>query len=398
MSSDPTLNPTRSARDRGLGDEYQALDNYRLDRTTSSDELPPIQGVDFKLDIPDEPPSPVPGQPIDPANPFIGDQRFGHWESVIAPPYTGELPPPLARQYRPFPEGTPLKTGGTTGWYTPGRNWAADAPYVQYQEQYRFRISGREATAYTRMVHQNGRWQQERWIQNVYEYQKNTQMSFSGDVSVRGKDGDLAGLPSPPHIDYEWKPIGLNEIATLSSTAYGGDLLPSRWLRRALHVSGRCSAGGMSGLPCTAGHYETTLTRGKLLIAVGVALVVAVAVCVLLVISRRPSDCDTVRSMIAHNNQFNEHVETAASAAHRTGYRRVSGLGVENGPTLRSNPGSRIAEPAGNLANLAKEAGAAVEKFLADGGQVADQASAPPQYVQDASPNMPEYSTQRGDP
>ncbi len=234
---------------RGLGDEYQALDNYRLDRTTSSDELPPFQGVDFKLDTPDEPPSPVPGQPIDPANPFIGDQRFGHWESVIAPPYTGELPPPLARQYRPFPEGTPLKTGGTTGWYTPGRNWAADAPYVQYQEQYRFRISGREATAYTRMVHQNGRWQQERWIQNVYEYQKNTQMSFSGDVSVRGKDGDLAGLPSPPHIDYEWKPIGLNEIATLSAQNTAATYYLPDGCGGHFTYQGGVPLGGMSGLP-----------------------------------------------------------------------------------------------------------------------------------------------------
>ena len=234
---------------RGLGDEYQALDNYRLDRTTSSDELPAFQGVDFKLDTPDEPPPPVPGQPIDPANPFIGDQRFGHWESVIAPPYTGELPPPLARQYRPFPEGTPLKTGGTTGWYTPGRNWAADAPYVQYQEQYRFRISGREATAYTRMVHQNGRWQQERWIQNVYEYQKNTQMSFSGDVSVRGKDGDLAGLPSPPHIDYEWKPIGLNEIATLSARNTAATYYLPDGCGGHFTYQGGVPLGGMSGLP-----------------------------------------------------------------------------------------------------------------------------------------------------
>jgi len=234
---------------RGLGDEYQALDNYRLDRTTSSDELLAFQGVDFKLDTPDEPPPPVPGQPIDPANPFIGDQRFGHWESVIAPPYTGELPPPLARQYRPFPEGTPLKTGGTTGWYTPARNWAADAPYVQYQEQYRFRISGREATAYTRMVHQNGRWQQERWIQNVYEYQKNTQMSFSGDVSVRGKDGDLAGLPSPPHIDYEWKPIGLNEIATLSARNTAATYYLPDGCGGHFTYQGGVPLGGISGLP-----------------------------------------------------------------------------------------------------------------------------------------------------
>ena len=236
-------------RIRRLGEEYSTLGNLRLDGTPCSDELPGFQGVDFKLDTPEEPPPFVPGQPIDPANPFIGDQRFGHWERVIAPPYTGVTPPPLTRRYHPFPDGTPLKTGGTTGWYTPGRNWAADAPYVQYQEQYRFRIAGREATAYTRMVHEDGRWQQERWVQNVYEYQKNTQMSFSGDVSVKGKDGDLAGLPSPPHIDYEWKPIGLNEIATLSARNTATTYYLPDGCGGQFTYQGGVPLGGMGGLP-----------------------------------------------------------------------------------------------------------------------------------------------------
>lgn len=236
-------------RVRGLGEEYRALENHRLDGATSSDDLPGFRGVDFKLDAPDEPPPPVPGQPIDPANPFIGDQRFGHWESVIAPPYTGATPPPLTRRYRPFPEGTPLKTGGTTGWYTPGRNWAADAPYVQFQEQYRFRMSGREATSYTRMVHQNGHWQQERWVQNVYEYQRNTQTLFGGDVSVKGKQGDIAGLPSPPHIDYEWKPFGLNEIASLSATNTATTYYLPDGCGGHIRYQGGVPVGGLSGLP-----------------------------------------------------------------------------------------------------------------------------------------------------
>lgn len=237
-------------RIRSLGDEYQALENPRLDGATSSDELRPVfHGVDYKLDTPEEPAPLVPGQPIDPANPFIGDQRFGHWERVTAPPYTGSTPPPLTRQYRPFPEGTPLKTGGTTGWYTPGKNWVADPPYVQRQEQYRFRIAGREATDYTRMVHENGRWQQERWVQNVYEYQRNTQTLFGGDVSVKGKDGDIAALPSPPHIDYEWKPIGLNEIATLSARNSATTYYLPDGCGGQVTYQGGVPVGGMSGLP-----------------------------------------------------------------------------------------------------------------------------------------------------
>lgn len=242
---------------RGLSDEYRALDNHRLGGTPSAENLSTFHGVDLKSDIPDGPLVPTP--PVDPANPFVGDQRFGHWEPVIAPPHTGSTPPPLTRQYRAFPDGTPLKIGGTTGWYTPGRNWAADAPYAQFQEQYRFRIAGVEATTYTRMVDQNGRQQQERWVQNVYEYQRNTQMSFSGDVSVRGKDGDLAGLPSPPRIDYEWKPIGPNDIAALSArnadiTYYLPDGCGGQFT-----YQGGVPLGGMSGLP----PAPPTMTRPR---------------------------------------------------------------------------------------------------------------------------------------
>jgi hypothetical protein len=141
---------------RGLGDEYQALANQRLATPGNREaRLQAVRGVDFKTDgSPKEPPPVVSGQPVDPTNPFIGDLRFGQWEGVIAPPYTGSTPPPLKPEYRPFPEDTPLKTGGTTGWYTPGKSWIGDTdpPYAQLQEEYRFRIAGREETTYTRMV------------------------------------------------------------------------------------------------------------------------------------------------------------------------------------------------------------------------------------------------------
>ncbi|WP_267307924.1 EspA/EspE family type VII secretion system effector [Mycobacterium barrassiae] len=231
-----------AGRIRGLGDEYTALDIQETLEDQSA-----IRAVDFKTDTPDDPPPLMPGQPIDPANPFIGDQRFGHWENVIPLPYTGTTPPPPTQQYHPFPEGTPLKVGGTTGWYTPGRNWAADPPLVRLEEQYRFRLAGREATTYTRMVHENGRWQQQRWIQNVYEYQRHTQITFGGDVHHR-RESDLAAL-STPFLDFEWKPIGLNEIASLSAknaavTYYLPDGCGGQFT-----YQGGVPMGGQSGLP-----------------------------------------------------------------------------------------------------------------------------------------------------
>ena len=59
------------------------------------------------------PQPPVPGQPVDPANPFTGDPNFGNWEDVpVPPPYVGATPPPLKPEYRPLPDDSPLKTGG----------------------------------------------------------------------------------------------------------------------------------------------------------------------------------------------------------------------------------------------------------------------------------------------
>jgi hypothetical protein len=165
---------------------------------------------------------PQPGPLPDPDHPFVGDQRFGHWEAVPPPPpYTGSRPPPLTPQYRPFPDGTPLKVGPTTGMYTPGKTWIGDIdpPAVQGQEEYRFKLAGEQATTSTRNVFENGHWQQERWVQNVYEYQRNTSMVLGGDIGLKGIDGeggDLGGLPPIQNIDRAWKPISLPQISGLS--------------------------------------------------------------------------------------------------------------------------------------------------------------------------------------
>ena len=121
-------------------------------------------------------PPPQPGQPFKPGDPFVGDPRFGQWEDVpLPPPYVGS-PPPLKPEMRPFPDGTPLKVGPTTGMYTPGKTWIGDIdpPMFNGQEEYRFRMSGQQATTITRTVNENGVWQQQRWVQNMYEFQRNT--------------------------------------------------------------------------------------------------------------------------------------------------------------------------------------------------------------------------------
>ena len=174
-------------------------------------------------EVKESPPAPPqPGDPIDPADLFVDDPRFGHWENVpIPPPHIGPAAG-LKPEYRPYPAGTPLKVGPTTAMYTPGKSWVADAdaPILQAQEEYRFRLAGTEATTTTRMVRDDGRWQQQRWVRNVYDYQRNTTTIFSGDIGRKqldGTDGDVAGSPQILHIDREWKPISLPEIAAQSA-------------------------------------------------------------------------------------------------------------------------------------------------------------------------------------
>ncbi|CAN5240852.1 hypothetical protein BH11ACT7_BH11ACT7_04490 [soil metagenome] len=186
-----------------------------------SDREPTIQLVDNHVggDAPAAPPHV--GEPPDPTDTFVGDERFGHWEDVIVPPYTGKEPPPLKSEYRPFGPDTPGKNGGPSEWYVRGRNWVTDdqAPLAQYQEQYKFRISGQEATPYTRMVTDDGVMRQQRWVQNVYESQHNTRLLFGGEVGVKGrggwKEGDIGALP-PIQYFADWHRMAPNEIATIS--------------------------------------------------------------------------------------------------------------------------------------------------------------------------------------
>ncbi|WP_245843150.1 hypothetical protein [Mycolicibacterium vulneris] len=170
---------------------------------------------------------PNPQGPIDPRNPLIGDERFGHWVNVVPPPYVGKDPPPPATGHRSL-EGFPGKgPAGPSGFYVPGgKPWADDnaPPFAYIQEQYRFRITGEDYTSYTRMV--NG--QQQQWVQYSYEAQRYTQVSFGGDAwAPKGANpvtkepggvisGGLAGINPPPKIS-PWQPITLNQIGSLSA-------------------------------------------------------------------------------------------------------------------------------------------------------------------------------------
>jgi hypothetical protein len=200
-----------SAEIRALSAEYAALGDQKKPGT------PEIQAVtNTKEGGPsDQPPVTgplLPGQPADPANPFVGNPIFGQWETVSTSP-TGPYGP-LKPEYRPYPEGDPLKVGPTTGMYVPGQTWVADedAPIVQYREGYKFRIAGTEATTITRTVNVNGQVQVQRWVANVYEYQRNTTYSAGGDFGA---------IPPVQTIDQTWKPISLPEIATLSAANAG---------------------------------------------------------------------------------------------------------------------------------------------------------------------------------
>jgi hypothetical protein len=136
-------------------------------------EQPP-SGPAAPLTDPQSPPMP-PGEPIDPKNGRIGDPRFGHWEDVTQPykPWVGDTPPPL-----------------TTA----------------------------EATPYTRVLDSAAGPTQQRWVQYTYEVAHSRQVSLGGDVQVKGKPGDIAGLGPYRWLSEDWTPTSIADIAKLSAT------------------------------------------------------------------------------------------------------------------------------------------------------------------------------------
>ena len=134
------------------------------------------------------------------------------------------------------------------------------------------------------------------------------------------------------------------------------------------------------------------MTRRKLLIA-GLVVAVVVTGCIVLVISKRSSDCDTVRSMIAHNNQFNEHVESAASIGTEPGIGEYRDWASQLSHLAEQVRDPELAERATTMANLAEETVPVVEQFLVDGAPAPNEASAAPQYVQDYSRIGQQFNT-----
>jgi hypothetical protein len=199
-------------------------------------DKPQIQAAGFdRNNIPQGPGDQIPqgpdGQYFDPHHPFVGDERFGHWEQFVPPPYTGDTPPPPPTSHVDFPPGTPAKVGGPSGFYTPGRTWVTDdqAPFGSYSEQYKFRISGEDLTSFTRTATVNGQPELQRWVANTYEAQQTTQINLGGPAwastdpnPVEGTlggvtTGGLAGI-TPPPIFHDWQPMTPQQMVTLSAT------------------------------------------------------------------------------------------------------------------------------------------------------------------------------------
>jgi hypothetical protein len=196
---------------RAIGNEYQALGNQKFGaigvRAVGN------MAAAGPFDMPDEVEvrrNPLtPGRSANPADPFVGNLNFGQWETFSTSP-NGPYAP-LMDQYRPFDDNPPIKTGPSTGMYVPGKTWLADAdaPILQHRESYRFRIAGTDATDITRVVKVNGETQVQRWVANVYQYQRNTSNSLGGS---------LEGLPPLQFFDQAWKRISLPQVAALSAT------------------------------------------------------------------------------------------------------------------------------------------------------------------------------------
>lgn len=209
---------SRLARAMGFGDESNDRHHGHADTADNRHHDGDVRLVDYQSG---------PAVAVDPRNPFVGDERFGHWQDVTPPPYVGSTPPAPWTGHKSM-EGFPGKgPAGPSGFYVPGgKTWADDsaAPMMYGTEQYRFRVSGEDYTGYTRMV--GG--QQQQWVQYTYDAQRYTQVNMGnaqawapkGPNEVTGElggvaTGGLGGLQPPPKID-AWKPMSLPQIASLS--------------------------------------------------------------------------------------------------------------------------------------------------------------------------------------
>lgn len=184
--------------------------------------------TDFKQDKGDSPiPDPPPNTVLDPDHPFVGDQRFGQWENYSPPPYVGKTPPPPTFEHRPL-DGVAARPGGPSNFYTPGRTWVADsdAPFGSQSEAYKFRMTGQDATSYTRTVTVDGHQQLQRWVANTYEAQRISKVDINGSIWSKNAPGEagtllpgnggLGGLSLGDQFG-PWHSITPNQMADLSA-------------------------------------------------------------------------------------------------------------------------------------------------------------------------------------
>ena len=162
---------------------------------------------------------------LDPTNSRIGDPRFGYWEDVKLPykPWVGDTPPPLTTEQRPFGEDIrDTMTAKPTEYFVPNKSWTFDneAPYAQLQEQYRVRVSGTEATPYTKVVDGPGGSVQQRWVQYTYEVAHSRQVVLGGDTTAKEvpNNGDIGGLGPYRWLSQNWTPTSIADIAKLSAS------------------------------------------------------------------------------------------------------------------------------------------------------------------------------------
>lgn len=100
-----------------------------------------------------------------------------------------------------------LNVGPTSDYGYPMRNWSS-APFGEYSESYRFRITGTEFTGQTKMVQVDGKWYQAEWQNYKYEYRQNQNFHMNSPDWVPTKD--------LPNVNQSWKPISVAGIVDIS--------------------------------------------------------------------------------------------------------------------------------------------------------------------------------------